>query len=1154
MNRFLFLFILFFLFYNPIFSQLNYYSVTSSSFNTATGYCDTTVIMEHRQYCVPNKFDPYKRYKFYNEGVTHIYVVNDIAIHPNGTMYGIASYDPPSNLKWKIVRFDFVTKTIEDVFLMPYNESQSIRGLVCDADGVLWAASDRLLSYNTQTGIYIEHGLFPSNTYCDGDLTFSRGKLVMTARNSPQPPGLPRFIAEINQITPILSNNIAPIIMPNSGDQIDWPQSIRPDLFVNMGSSCNDLIVIAGRLNIAFSNVDTLLMDGVRFYFDIANDPYLDPLGCVTIDSINFYVPTSSTIDNFDLTNSSDLNPGQLVGGAAPNEWQNSLPVDCAVRLDLDGDNSSGATARDFRTNICGTQPGPVADSDLEVHAPSYRIDSMQVVLYNPKPSETLTATPQPGITITQPEPGVLVFYNSSGVATDSMFELVLASVRYANSSPSSTPAVRLVEVRMYASGGQPFQAALTTLTLTAGISAGADRNISTCASLIPNSLYQLLNPGVSTNGTWLPQSTYDPAITSYQYVLALPGCPADTALFTINGQVGINDTITLSTCDPSAVGSTIENLFTAAGCDSTVTTITVFDSSLVQNTTLNRTTCDSSQIGTIVQNLQSAEGCDSVVTTVTVFDPSLLQNTTLNRVTCDSSQIGTTVQNLQSAAGCDSVVTTVTVFDPSLLQNTTLNRVTCDSSQIGTIVQNLQSAAGCDSVVTTVTVFDPSLLQNTTLNRVTCDSTQIGTVVQNLQSAAGCDSVVTTVTVFDPSLLQNTTLNRVTCDSTQIGTVVQNLQSAAGCDSVVTTVTVFDPTLLQNTTLNRVTCDSSQIGTTVQNLQSAAGCDSVVTTVTVFDPSLLQNTTLNRVTCDSTQVGTTVQNLQSALGCDSVVTTVTVFDPSLLQNTTLNRVTCDSSQIGTVVQNLQSAAGCDSVVTTVTVFDPSLLQNTTLNRVTCDSTQVGTTVQNLQSALGCDSVVTTVTVFDPTLLQNTTLNRTTCDSSQIGTTVQNLQSALGCDSVVTTITVFDPNPNDTLIIQSLTCDVALLDTLVERLVSSDGCDSVVITRTVLGPNCRKFEWFSPNIFSPNGDGDNDFWGIYIANPIVTQLDWVEVFDRWGNQLGYWPNLNLVAAQQLWDGTYNNQPMQPGVYLFQARVRLADGSTEVLSGDVTVLR
>jgi len=39
-----------------------------------------------------------------------------------------------------------------------------------------------------------------------------------------------------------------------------------------------------------------------------------------------------------------------------------------------------------------------------------------------------------------------------------------------------------------------------------------------------------------------------------------------------------------------------------------------------------------------------------------------------------------------------------------------------------------------------------------------------------------------------------------------------------------------------------------------------------------------------------------------------------------------------------------------------------------------------------------------------------------------------------------------------------------------------------------------------------------------------------------------------------WDGSFRNQPMQPGVYVYYFEVLLADGSTLKYKGDVTIVK
>jgi hypothetical protein len=39
-----------------------------------------------------------------------------------------------------------------------------------------------------------------------------------------------------------------------------------------------------------------------------------------------------------------------------------------------------------------------------------------------------------------------------------------------------------------------------------------------------------------------------------------------------------------------------------------------------------------------------------------------------------------------------------------------------------------------------------------------------------------------------------------------------------------------------------------------------------------------------------------------------------------------------------------------------------------------------------------------------------------------------------------------------------------------------------------------------------------------------------------------------------WDGTFREKPMNPGVFVFWAKVKFKDGSTQTIKGDVTIMR
>lgn len=88
-----------------------------------------------------------------------------------------------------------------------------------------------------------------------------------------------------------------------------------------------------------------------------------------------------------------------------------------------------------------------------------------------------------------------------------------------------------------------------------------------------------------------------------------------------------------------------------------------------------------------------------------------------------------------------------------------------------------------------------------------------------------------------------------------------------------------------------------------------------------------------------------------------------------------------------------------------------------------------------------------------------------------------------------------------------------------------------------------------PNIFSPgNNDDRNDFFNI-IGDFDPTAIESLRVFNRWGQKV-----YDNDTPNRGWDGTFNNEQQPPGVYVYFIEIALPEGGTEVLRGDVTLVR
>ena len=94
--------------------------------------------------------------------------------------------------------------------------------------------------------------------------------------------------------------------------------------------------------------------------------------------------------------------------------------------------------------------------------------------------------------------------------------------------------------------------------------------------------------------------------------------------------------------------------------------------------------------------------------------------------------------------------------------------------------------------------------------------------------------------------------------------------------------------------------------------------------------------------------------------------------------------------------------------------------------------------------------------------------------------------------------------------------------------------------------NCKPCEWYAPNVFSPNDDGVNDRWQLFLPCAFTSYI--LEVYDRWGSRV-----FATEDPEASWDG----RDAQPGVYVWRMRLTgdlLGEEKTYEDQGDVTVVR
>lgn len=94
--------------------------------------------------------------------------------------------------------------------------------------------------------------------------------------------------------------------------------------------------------------------------------------------------------------------------------------------------------------------------------------------------------------------------------------------------------------------------------------------------------------------------------------------------------------------------------------------------------------------------------------------------------------------------------------------------------------------------------------------------------------------------------------------------------------------------------------------------------------------------------------------------------------------------------------------------------------------------------------------------------------------------------------------------------------------------------------------NCGEPNIFIPNAFSPNDDGVNDrltFKGKWVQDFHLS------IYSRWGEKVFETHDIN-----DSWDGRYNGNWCQPGVYTYYCHIKCEAGKENLLKGDITLIR
>ncbi len=109
-------------------------------------------------------------------------------------------------------------------------------------------------------------------------------------------------------------------------------------------------------------------------------------------------------------------------------------------------------------------------------------------------------------------------------------------------------------------------------------------------------------------------------------------------------------------------------------------------------------------------------------------------------------------------------------------------------------------------------------------------------------------------------------------------------------------------------------------------------------------------------------------------------------------------------------------------------------------------------------------------------------------------------------------------------------------------VTDANGCD---YGNSITIPT-EELKYGIPNVFTPNGDTENDYFNVFSNAPIT--ISEFKVFNRWG-QIVY-DNENPTQG---WDGTFKNENAPSDVYVYMITIDLPSGAISE-KGDLTLMR
>jgi len=92
---------------------------------------------------------------------------------------------------------------------------------------------------------------------------------------------------------------------------------------------------------------------------------------------------------------------------------------------------------------------------------------------------------------------------------------------------------------------------------------------------------------------------------------------------------------------------------------------------------------------------------------------------------------------------------------------------------------------------------------------------------------------------------------------------------------------------------------------------------------------------------------------------------------------------------------------------------------------------------------------------------------------------------------------------------------------------------------------------YIPDIFSPNGDGENDMF--FVQGKGIEYVD-LKIYDRWGEKVFERTKFNANDKDLGWGGSYKGKPLNPAVFVYVVTGMYRDGEEILEAGNFTLIK